>query len=120
MTIEEAIQHCEEVAAGETGQGKCPKCAAEHKQLADWLKELVALRAQQAPLDRSRGEGCGCCKALTCESCLFLGCPTDKKSCIECVNWSEYAPMNYCHNCGRPLTEEAWAELERRIKSETD
>lgn len=47
MTIDEAIQHCEEVAAGETAQGKCPECAAEHRQLAAWLLELVARRAQQ-------------------------------------------------------------------------
>lgn len=31
MTIEEAIHHCEEAAAGETEQGKCPECVAEHK-----------------------------------------------------------------------------------------
>lgn len=46
MTIEEAINHCEEVAAGQTEQGKCPECAAEHRQLAAWLRELIALRAQ--------------------------------------------------------------------------
>lgn len=57
MTIEEAIQHCEEVAAGETEQGKCPACAAEHKQLAEWLRELVAIRAQPHTLDRSRWVG---------------------------------------------------------------
>lgn len=41
ITIEEAIQHCKEVAAGKTVQGTCPECAAEHKQLAEWLEELV-------------------------------------------------------------------------------
>ena len=44
MTIEEAIEHCKEVAAGNTAQGKCPSCAAEHLQLAGWLMELKERR----------------------------------------------------------------------------
>lgn len=39
MTLDEAIQHCEEVANSE-----CSECANEHKQLAEWLKELKAFR----------------------------------------------------------------------------
>lgn len=35
MTLEEAIQHCEEVAAS-----KCDACGDEHEQLAAWLREL--------------------------------------------------------------------------------
>lgn len=34
MTLEEAIKHCEEKSHG------CDKCADEHRQLAEWLKEL--------------------------------------------------------------------------------
>lgn len=44
MKIKEAIQHCRKVAAGATAQGKCPECAADHAQLADWLEELVRYR----------------------------------------------------------------------------
>ncbi len=62
MTLEEAIKHCEEVA--ETNERICAtelsvglpdiynhkdeakKCADEHKQLAEWLKELKQLREQ--------------------------------------------------------------------------
>lgn len=75
MTIEEAIRHCKEVAkeqeklyrvcpASESdryhcdgtkdcktlknGKNKgCQKCAAEHRQLAEWLKELKQLREQE-------------------------------------------------------------------------
>jgi len=46
MTLDEAIKHCEEVADGMTEQGKCTECAAEHRQLAEWLKELKQLREQ--------------------------------------------------------------------------
>lgn len=35
MTLDEAIQHCKEVA-----KEKCNACGAEHKQLAEWLREL--------------------------------------------------------------------------------
>ena len=62
MTLEEAIKHCEEVA--ETNERICDtessiglpdiymhkdeakKCAEEHRQLAEWLKELKAYKEQ--------------------------------------------------------------------------
>ena len=62
MTIEEAIKHCLEVAEkaevdanyinpfGETPDElgrtfmSCIRCAEEHRQLADWLKELKMWR----------------------------------------------------------------------------
>ena len=39
MTLDEAIRHCEEVYQ------KCSnrECAEDHKQLADWLKQLRRL-----------------------------------------------------------------------------
>lgn len=41
MTLDEAIKHCEEKA-------KCgDACGLEHRQLADWLKELKQLRADR-------------------------------------------------------------------------
>ena len=59
MTIEEAIKHCEEVAETcEFEASRCDetdrfeqhemyglgKCAAEHRQLAEWLRELQEYR----------------------------------------------------------------------------
>lgn len=38
MTLEEAIEHCEQKACNNS------ECSKEHKQLAEWLKELQALR----------------------------------------------------------------------------
>lgn len=60
MTLDEAIQHCEEVAETEEQRLKewygdyphlkkidsCLKCAEEHRQLAEWLKELKELKEQ--------------------------------------------------------------------------
>lgn len=55
---------------------------------------IAALRSQQssAKLDRNRWKGCQYCKDI----------PTS-------------ILKGFCYVCGRPLTEEAWAELERRI-----
>lgn len=55
MSIDEAIKHCEEVAEKndkiadtfeETLKNKiaCRECAKEHRQLAEWLRELKAYR----------------------------------------------------------------------------
>lgn len=61
MTLDEAIKHCEEKAKGlreqagfdtdneryrmsESEKADCLECAKEHEQLAEWLKELKALR----------------------------------------------------------------------------
>ena len=53
MTLEEAIKHCEEVSELKYDEGnearlqeqdkyadECIACAAEHRQLVEWLKEL--------------------------------------------------------------------------------
>ena len=63
MTIDEAIHHCEEVAERYETRAKiidrrklgfalenpttCRECAADHRQLAEWLMELKDLRAEQ-------------------------------------------------------------------------
>ena len=70
--IDEAIQHCEEVAyqqnklktaydaaSGYTRSGnesirtddakRCEKCAADHRQLAEWLQELKRYKEQDKP-----------------------------------------------------------------------
>lgn len=56
MTLDEAIIHCEEVAESQEKKArklndgtmstriKCEECAKEHRQLAEWLKELKAYR----------------------------------------------------------------------------
>lgn len=65
---------------------------------------VSALRTQleYAKLDRSRWNGCKLC--------------TEDEIVIQLDSDFEFAlPAEYCPNCGRPLTEEAWADLERRI-----
>lgn len=98
---------------------------------------IVALRAQEdsnlveidqvrsAKLDRSRWEGCEMCSRTyrppewngggrhdfrVSQNALFYH---DSK-----YGW-EGIEVKFCPMCGRPLTEEAWAELERRINHES-
>ena len=64
---------------------------------------VSALRVQQtaAKLDRNRWEGCYWCVGF---------CPE--------VTGDPHWDYRFCPHCGHPLTEEAWAELERRINRE--
>ena len=52
MTLDEAIQHCEEKAlCGDV-------CGLEHKQLAEWLKELKDYRMyEETKLDKTTVTG---------------------------------------------------------------
>lgn len=63
MDLDEAIQHCEEVAGHcyECVEGGCSECEKEHRQLAEWLKELKEYREARAEInqalnDDARGE----------------------------------------------------------------
>lgn len=62
MTLDEAIKHAEEVAKEKEneaqdleyskldwkhGANQCSECSKEHRQLAEWLKELKQLRKQK-------------------------------------------------------------------------
>ena len=46
MTLDEAIKHAEEVADTPCFTDEEAKCYSEHRQLAEWLKELKAYRAE--------------------------------------------------------------------------
>lgn len=59
----------------------------------DYGKSWVAYAYPPAHIDREEWEPCYACDPQL----LFMG-------------------NNYCGNCGRPLTEEAWAELEKRLR----
>lgn len=45
MTLDEAIQHAQDVADNRTDM--CDECRAEHLQLASWLRELKELRERK-------------------------------------------------------------------------
>lgn len=47
MTLQEAIEHCLDVAEREP----CRACAEEHRQLAEWLAELQDRRRNDGTAD---------------------------------------------------------------------
>ena len=51
MTLDEAIKHCEEVAEQNEEQS-CKECANEHRQLAEWLRELEAYRKAENEIEQ--------------------------------------------------------------------
>ena len=71
MSLEDAIKHCEEVAEGneqmatydllctEQQKNDCLECATEHRQLAEWLRELKIYREK---LKNGDLRGCTNCK----------------------------------------------------------
>ena len=74
----------------------------------DWL----AYSYPPAHIDRSEWKPCVDCR-IKCRTCVVRG----KEKCARCEKYSEYVPENnFCSNCGRPSTEAAWAELERRVR----
>ena len=91
MTIEEAIKHCEEVAEREQQKGyyanteanqsteygtKCYECAKEHRQLAEWLRELKALKDNDDVKDVFKG----------CDTCKYLNIDADDYPCDRCMH----------------------------------
>lgn len=120
MTIEEAIKKFESFS----------ECKYEPTRQAA-LMAISALRAQQTPLDRRRWEGCDCCKGdLDGYTARFrdaggrsrpLYIPEGEATIVASGKYNHqfYIPIKYCPFCCRPLTEEAWAEMERRINGGT-
>ena len=83
MTIDEAIQHCEEVADTPCFTDEETRCYSEHQQLAEWLKELKAYREQ-------RGD------AISRQSAIFLA--SDLKQ--DLPDDERIADMVMAHNEG--------------------
>lgn len=91
-------------------------CLCERDYEKDWL----AYTYTPAHIDRSKWEPCAVCENKTCRTCINAGVVSYGDPCCECdvtaSGGSYYEHSNFCPHCGRPLTEEAWAELERRVR----
>ena len=68
LSLSDAIKHCEEVAEkycekveeGLTADDFCDSCASEHRQLAEWLRELKAYK--NSPVLQRWLKQCDTCK----------------------------------------------------------
>lgn len=59
-----------------------------------------------------------CC--ICCDTCIYNSLPGYEKPCSDCQESGELASWTakyqYCPKCGRPLTNEAYALLEKRLR----
>lgn len=82
---------------------------------SEYGKYFIAYPYPPAHIDRSEWEGCRKCRSCwTCKSAIEP-VRAENSKCFLCEDLSNYEPLNFCSHCGRPLTEEAWAELEKCI-----
>ena len=78
---------------------------------SDYGTYFTAYAYPPAHIDREAWEPCGLCGTLHEIMCRF-----SKKTEYDQSTTSRYAMARFCPNCGRPLTEETWAELEKRVR----
>ena len=116
MTIDEAIKHAEEVAEKQeksakewhenqlrkcdlfpfadmdyTHENECKKCAEEHKQLAEWLKDYKKLLDQEPEKDAWK-------KGKWIKSDIG-----GAKVCSICLAHMGLSNFKYCPNCGAEM-----------------
>lgn len=89
--------------------------------LAEHDVKCVEIEAfKPAKLDRSRWEGCKYCETGSNdfdirEICVNVGNYINCED-FDCIGCQYFQSSEYCRRCGKPLTKEAWAELERKIE----
>lgn len=86
--------------------------------LSDYGKTWTAYAYQTAHIDREKWETCEHCKPHQCKPgyCDPHTFPVAGNTIryYDIVEGTVAEEINFCPWCGRPLTDEAWAELERR------
>ena len=84
-------------------------------------QDVKPLEIDQFKLDRSRWEGCPACRdrAVIAWDLCGDGIVIESDGKLHMLTGGDWeCEIQFCPECGRPLTEEAWAELERRINGE--
>lgn len=103
-----------------TDDGICVSTGASNNWLKekDYGKTWLAYRYPTVATDTDVGskldswEPCELCRS--CENCKNIGYA--HMVCLNCHEYSKFAPRNFCHECGRPLTPEARTMLEKRLR----
>ena len=80
----------------------------------DYGNTWIAYTYPPAHIDREAWKPCADCKS--CVSCEYSMVPYGEKPCTVCRKKNRFKPRKFCNSCGKPLTEEAWAELEKRLR----
>lgn len=104
---------------GTIGVWNGESCFAERDYGVDWL----AYAYPPAQINQEVWKPCEFCSIeMNCTNCDNADRPTNMEPCASCrltsngkTNW-KYSKTLYCRVCGRPLTEEAWVMLEKRLR----
>lgn len=88
----------------------------------DYGKTWLAYAYPPAHIDMEAWEPCA--KCLGCGNCYYFLYDNDEYPCNKCLKEStdknqyptKFEPIGFCKHCGRPLTDEAWDELEKRMR----
>lgn len=84
---------------------------------------IKALENNPLHIDREKWEPCKVCRSPGCTTCKCFGIAEHLNPCFGCWNNlipNNYKPTKFCPDCGRPLTDEAWAELQKRLEGMMD
>ena len=102
MTIEEALDMLEYGDWFQSVYNNLPESTANK------VAEAIEALAKVVHVDRKNWGPC-----QSCDSNMIN--ETDK--CRRCKDYKYYLPLyQFCPKCGRPLTDQAWAELEKRLR----
>lgn len=115
MTLDEAIRHCEE-AADRLRQGcddVAKGCEADHRQLAEWLRELKERRSsarsaqpEESNCEYCREDGEGYVTPLEKNGHAFVRFGVDGwELSLKANGWHGRAKIKFCPMCGRRLTD---------------
>lgn len=96
-------------------QGSWYGCEEPGYQIAEeTVSEMPTIGPYPAHIDREAWETCEWCGDLgDSRYKLYAGFCMQKAA--DDIYEEETEKLNYCPKCGRPLTEEAWARLEKRL-----
>lgn len=107
-------------------------------QFSDYGKTWLAYAYSPIHIDREAWEPCEYCNGKTNlyqhthttklfmntfgEAAILItkcmACPPYADCCMNGISVNSAFKINFCPNCGRPLTEEAWQEFEKKVRGE--
>lgn len=84
----------------------------------EYGKTWLAYAYPPAHIDREAWKSCYTCEDDNCGTCVNAGLYRHCDPCDKCDGdtLNQYKSANFCPKCGRPLTDEAWDMLEKRLR----
>ena len=102
-------------------QGKVSRMTQKCAYIDSTRKEghkIISLTAlKRSSINREAWKPCEKCGELYCSMCKNRNRALDQEPCFSCHSGSKWESSNhnFCDKCGRPLNEQAWEMLEKRL-----